>query len=65
MNIMENRVEYVKCPYCHLYFLPDAVTIKKAKRNKVKIYTCDRCGNDFARGYYNRKRDSNVAVVVK
>lgn len=57
------REDWVRCPYCKLFFRGENASIVKIKRNKVKYFTCLRCGNDFAGGYYNKRRDENVHVA--
>lgn len=62
----ENERDFVKCPYCKLYFRPDKIIVKhdrRNKRNKHKYFVCERCGNDFRGGYYNKWRDTGVQIV--
>lgn len=62
---MENREDWIRCPYCKLYFRAESATVMRKKRSKIKFFTCSRCGNDFFGGYYNRKRDENVRFVAE
>lgn len=64
---MENtdRNNWVRCPFCKLYFRGTEAVLVKAKRGRLKLHTCERCGNEFSGGYYNRERDKDVHVAFE